>query len=278
MIRRALCPLALTLALLAAAAPAAATDGNVWSAQRRPAPGPAEAIGSAAAGCLAGAAPLPAEGPGYQILRPARNRAWGHPATVAFIHDLATAAHRAGLPLLLIGDMAQPRGGPLPFGHASHQNGLDVDIWFRLTPRPLSREELAEPTPRTMVRGDAVDPDSWSPGQAKLIELAATRPEVDRMFVHPAIKRALCDALPPDRRGWLAKVRPWWGHTEHFHVRLACPADSPHCERQAPPPPGDGCGEELASWLARPVPEPKEHAHRQAKPLPAACGPVRKAK
>jgi murein endopeptidase len=29
---------------------------------------------------------------------------------------------------LLIGDMSQPRDGPMLYGHSSHQIGLDVDI------------------------------------------------------------------------------------------------------------------------------------------------------
>jgi len=262
-------------ALLALPLPARAED-NAWSRLHRPSPGPAEVIGGAAAGCLAGAQPLPQGGPGYQVLRPARDRAWGHPATVAFVRDLAAASHAAGLPLLLIGDMAQARGGPLPFGHASHQNGLDVDIWFRMSPQPLSPAELEAPEGRSMVRDDAVDPTAWGPDQARLLELAARRPEVDRMFVHPLIKLDLCRNLPPEQRGWLAKLRPWWGHDDHVHIRLACPADSPRCEPQAPPPEGDGCGEELASWLVRPVPVPKEHPHRQARPLPAACAALRR--
>jgi penicillin-insensitive murein endopeptidase len=256
--------------LLTAAADVRAKDS--WSEIHRPASGPAEAIGSAGAGCLRGAEALPGVGEGYQVLRPSRDRAWGHPRTVAFVRSLAAAAHAEGLPGLLIGDMAQPRGGPMPFGHASHQNGLDFDIWFRLTSPPLDPAELEQPRPRSMVKdGLRVDSVAWGPDQARLIELAATTPGVDRLFVHPAIKRALCDRFAAERRGWLAKVRPWWGHTEHFHVRQSCPADAPLCEPQAPLPEGDGCGAELESWLVRPVPEPREHPHAQTKPLPTVC-------
>jgi len=245
-----------------------------WPTVRRPATGPAEAIGSAAAGCLRGAESLPADGLGYQILRPERNRAWGHPRTVAFVRDLAAAANSEGLPLLLIGDMAQPRGGPLPFGHASHQNGLDVDIWFRLADRPLGAADLAHPTPVSMIQGNRVNPLHWGAAQARLLELAATSPGIDRIFVNPAIKQALCRRLAPEQRGWLAKLRPWWGHDEHFHARLACPTDSGLCEPQAAIPEGDGCGAELESWLAQPLAIPKEKPHRQVRPLPAACAAV----
>jgi len=242
-----------------------------WSKAHRPAPGPSEAIGSAAAGCLRGAEALSAQGEGYQVLRPERNRAWGHPRTVAFVRALAARTHAEGLPLLLIGDMAQPRGGPLPFGHASHQNGLDVDIWFRLVDHPLSPADLAHPKPVSMIQGNRVDSAQWGADQARLLELAAMSPGVDRIFVNPAIKLALCRSVAPARRGWLAKLRPWWGHDEHFHARLACPAESELCEPQAPIPEGDGCGAELESWLAQPLAIPKEKPHRQVKPLPAAC-------
>jgi penicillin-insensitive murein endopeptidase len=36
---------------------------------------------------------------------------------------------------------------------------------------------------------------------------------------------------------------------EHFHVRLACPADDATCNDQAPVPAGDGCDETLAWWF-----------------------------
>ena len=265
------------LTLLTVATPALAeTVAERWASARTPAAGPAEAIGSAAAGCVAGARPLPLSGEGYQVLRPSRNRAWSHPQTVAFLRDLAAKAHRDGLPLLLIGDMSQPRGGPLPFGHASHQNGLDVDLWFRMPHTPLSAAELEEPKPQMMVRDGGIDPDAWGPAQVRLLELAAKAPGVDRMFVHPAIKQALCASLPPERRSWLGKLRPWWGHDEHVHIRLACPADSPRCEPQPPPPEGEGCGEELLSWLARPTaPTPHKRTHRPPQPMPEACATLR---
>jgi penicillin-insensitive murein endopeptidase len=96
---------------------------------------------------------------------------------------------------------------------------------------------------------------------------------VDRIFINPAIKKAMCESVPANGdRSWLRKLRPWWGHDEHFHVRLACPADSPDCFVQAPMPDGDGCGAELESWLDRPTwPAPPEKPHHQSRPLPEAC-------
>jgi penicillin-insensitive murein endopeptidase len=136
-------------------------------------------------------------------------------------------------------------------GHASHQIGLDVDIW--LTPMPpqrLSLEERETFAPLSMLAEGrrTADPARLTAAHAALIRRAARYPEVARIFVHPGIKQALCERAGEDR-GWLAKVRPWWGHDSHFHVRLACPSDQPLCRDQEPPPPGDGCGAELAWWL-----------------------------
>jgi penicillin-insensitive murein endopeptidase len=171
--------------------------------------------------------------------------------------------------------MAQPRGGPLPFGHASHQTGLDVDIWLTLAqgrmPPAASRETIALPS---MLRPSwkAVDPAHFTAQQMTLLRLAATDPRVDRIFVNPVIKTAMCRA--PGAGDWLRRLRPWWGHDDHFHVRLRCPADSPDCEKQAEIPPGDGCDAVLASWVRDQHPPP---AHPPAAPrrkmpiLPAAC-------
>ena len=109
-----------------------------------------------------------------------------------------------------------------------------------------------------------------------MLRLAVDDPRVDRIFVNPAIKEALCKITSPDDREWLRRIRPWYGHDEHFHVRLACPADSPLCEPQAPPPPGDGC-QEVISWLRPPQAEPDPIPPKHGPPnpaLPAACTKV----
>jgi penicillin-insensitive murein endopeptidase len=67
-------------------------------------------------------------------MRLSRNRRWGHPTMIALIEKLSRDAVAIGWPGLLLGDISQPRGGPMLTGHASHQIGLDADIWF--TPMP----------------------------------------------------------------------------------------------------------------------------------------------
>jgi penicillin-insensitive murein endopeptidase len=250
---------------------------RVFGAAATPATGPARAIGSYTKGCVAGAMALPADGPNWQVMRPSRDRAWGHPVLIAFLERLAaTAAREAQWPGLLVGDIAQPRGGPMLTGHASHQLGLEADLW--LTPMPDRRLSAAErdQMPATDVvaaDGDDIDPQAWRPEHRKLLEAAVRSPEVARIFVNPAIKRALCRETGGDR-GWLRRIRPWWGHNYHFHLRLECQRGDNDCQGQAPPPAGDGCGAELDWWFTpearHPKPGPPARPLRVAD-LPPAC-------
>jgi penicillin-insensitive murein endopeptidase len=253
---------------------------RVFGLATSPAPGPAagsaRAIGSYARGCIAGATALPADGPNWQVMRPSRGRAWGHPVLIGFLERLAATAAGAGWSGLLVGDIGQPRGGPMLTGHASHQIGLDADLW--LTPMPDRRLSAAErdqmsATDVVAANGDDIDPKVWRPEHRKLLEAAARSPEVARIFVNPAIKRALCREAGADR-GWLARIRPWWGHNYHFHLRLSCPRGDNECQGQPAPPAGDGCGAELAWWFTPEAKNPKPA--RPAPPLrvsdlPTAC-------
>ena len=216
------------------------------------APLSARAIGSYARGCVAGAQALPVDGSTWQVMRLSRNRNWGHPNLIAFMERLSKRVPEInGWPGLLVGDISQPRGGPMLTGHASHQLGLDADVW--LTPMPdrrLSRLEREEMSATNVVRSDwaDIDPQAWTPAHTALIRATAKEREVARIFVNAAIKRALCREAGTDR-GWLTKVRPAPGHNYHYHIRLACPAGEEACSDQDPPPSGDGCGAELDAWF-----------------------------
>lgn len=232
---------------------------NYFGNTNGPAPLKARAIGSYAKGCLAGGASLEPDGPTWQAMRLSRNRNWGHPELIDYLKDLAADAPKVGWNGLLVGDLAQPRGGPMLSGHASHQIGLDADIWLTEMPnRRLSREEREEVSAISMLIGPLdvkgadrrVDPKKWTDTHARLIRRAASDKRVARIFVNPTIKKALCDFEKSRDRAWLRKVRPWWGHHYHFHVRLSCPAGSAGCKNQNPPPPGDGCGQHLTYWLS----------------------------
>lgn len=249
-------------AVVAIAVSAHALD---WPDVEGPAPGPPRVIGRYAAACIAGAVRLPLDGPGFQAVDLARNRHWGHPDLVAYLIDLGRRAHEAGLGTMLVGDMAQPRGGPMPYGHVSHQSGLDVDVWYRLDLAPLprnAREGLEEISFVDHERG-RVHPERWTDKHAELVRLAASDPRVTRVFVDAAIKRDLCEREWSDR-SWLRVVRPYPRHDDHLHVRLRCPEDSPECVDQAPPPPGEGCDviEEPERIRLRP---------RPVSALPRAC-------
>lgn len=238
----------LSLLLWVCAAPARA--GNGWSEVAYPLPGHPEVIGSFNSGCIVGAVALPLAGNGYQVMRSSRNRYYGHPLLVRFLERLGWQMAARGS-RLLIGDLAQPRGGPMPGGHRSHQSGLDVDIWFLQQPRDrvLNRSETEQLSAPSMVRAaqGALNDSRWSPRYRDALKLAAQSPEVERIFVNPIIKQALC--FSETDRGWLDKIRPWWGHDDHLHIRLVCPPDSGQCKPQKPFPPGDGCDADLARWV-----------------------------
>jgi penicillin-insensitive murein endopeptidase len=163
-------------------------------------------------------------------------------------------------------------------GHGSHQIGLDADLW--LTPMPdrrLSPTERDEMSAKDVVTADGMGVDAaWTPQHKRLLETVAREPAVARIFVNPAIKRALCREAGDDR-GWLRKVRPWWGHDDHFHIRLTCPPGQKLCQDQEPPPPGDGCGKELDWWFTdearHPKPGPPEKPLLVSQ-LPAECAAV----
>jgi penicillin-insensitive murein endopeptidase len=257
---------------------------QLFGRQATPTPLQARALGWYAKGCLAGATALPVNGQTWQVMRLSRNRNWGHPNLVSMIERLSEKGKKLGWNGLLVGDMSQPRGGPMLTGHASHQVGLDADIW--LTPMPdheLTRQEREETSAVMMVaesRKD-IDPTVWTPKHTALIKAAAEQPEVERIFVNAAIKKALCrDA--GDSRAWLRKVRPYWGHDYHFHVRIQCPRGQvDYCKPQDPVPAGDGCGKELDWWFTDAVLHPKPPTvPEKPKPpikladLPAACHQV----
>jgi penicillin-insensitive murein endopeptidase len=250
-----------------------------------PAAMPTRVLGFYAHGCIAGAQGLPLNGDTWQVMRPSRNRNWAHPSMIALVKRLAAKAHKeAGWPGILVGDMSQPRGGPMLTGHASHQVGLDADIW--LTPMPnrrLSRNEREEMSAVMMVRSDRldVDPRVFTPGHLAVLRAAAREPAVQRIFVNAAIKKALCREARGNRH-WLSKIRPMYGHDYHFHIRIKCPPGNSACESQRDPPGREGCKPgDLAYWFKDSIIHPKPpKVPRKPRPpmtmasLPAACRAV----
>jgi len=249
---------------------------------QKPAP-----FGSYAKGCVAGAVQLPETGTTWQAMRLSRNRNWGHPETIDFIEKLSRfAAKQRGWDGLYIGDISQPRGGPMLSGHRSHQVGLDVDIWMlppeRLDLSSRQRENLSSISMRR-ANGAYVN-SSWTPQHHAILRAAAKDKRVARIFVFPGAKVQMCNDETGDRR-WLRKIRPWWGHHYHFHVRLKCPKGARGCTNQAAPPKGDGCAD-AQTWVndilnpppPKPVdpnaPKPKPRREYTLSDLPKQCASV----
>jgi penicillin-insensitive murein DD-endopeptidase len=255
---------------------------EVFGRALTPAEVQSRSIGFYARGCLAGAKALPVDGETWQVMRLSRDRNWGNPAMISFLERFSKKAAREGIwPGILVGDISQPRGGPMMTGHASHQVGLDADIW--LTPMPdhtLTRAEREEMSAVNMVTEDglSVDRAHWTARQAGIIQAAAEEPEVERIFVNAAIKKSLCETA--HGQPWMTKVRAYWGHNYHFHVRIACPAGDAGCQAQEPVPPGDGCDKSLAWWFTDEALHPYVNPNAKPKPpltlaqLPPECRQV----
>ena len=279
--RAALALAAFTLALPASADPLAK---EAFGAQRLPAATQASVHGAYSKGCFAGGLAIAADGPDWQAMRLSRNRRWGHPEMVTLLERFSRDAAQDGWPGLLLGDISQPRGGPMLSGHASHQIGLDADVWFAPMPRDrrLSAAEREKMEFVSLLRPNSlhVDDRKWTPVHERLLRRAASYPNVERVLVHPGIKKKLCDTVTGDR-SWLRKVRPIWGHDSHFHIRIGCPAGSPGCKPQEAVARGEGCDVSLAWWFTDepwrgsggPAPVRARDVMRLSA-LPAACKAV----
>jgi penicillin-insensitive murein DD-endopeptidase len=245
--------------------------------------GESRPIGFYAKGCMAGGEALPVNGDAWQVMRLSRNRNWGQPQLIDFIERNATKLRSRGIwSGFLVGDMAQPRGGPMISGHASHQIGLDADIWMKPMPEwSLSRAEREDMMSTNVVRSDGLEVDrtKWTPAHMAMLREIASQPEVERIFVNAAIKKAICQDERGDR-SWLRKMRPMYEHNYHFHIRLACPAGADSCVRQDPTPPGDSCDASLAWWFSDSVLHPRPNPNAKPRPpltmagLPADCRSV----
>ena len=275
---RALLIAALTMASLCVGTAQRAAETPLfdrWANAREPLPGPPAAIGFYSAGCLQGAEALPLDGTGYALMRPSRHRFYGHPALVRYLTELAKRTHAENRRLLLIGDLGLPRGGPMLTGHDSHQNGLDADVWLTTranVPTTAERETLSA---QSFVIGRKKLKPTFGAAQANVLAAAADNSAINRIFVSPAIKRYMCRNF--SRASWLYRLRSWWGHEDHFHVRLKCPDGDPQCrEQDVLDPANNGCGAELDWWFSKDADRQWARLSASTEPrsfpeLPAAC-------
>ena len=170
---------------------------------------PSRAIGTPWAGQLVAGVQLPAEGAHFftwdPVLRRSPDRAWRRwgtrRAVLATLRVVvAYARSHPEAPRVGIGDLSRPRGGDFGprfggIGHASHQNGLDVDIYY---PRLDRREE--------------------APRSAAQIDQALAQDLVDR-FVRAGAVRVF---VGPNTglRGPRRIVQALPHHDNHLHVRF----------------------------------------------------------
>jgi penicillin-insensitive murein endopeptidase len=238
-------------------------------------------IGSYARGCGAGLVELPETGPTWQAMRLSRNRHYGQPVMVQFLVDLSQEAKALGWGKgLYIGDISQPRGGPMTSGHASHQIGLDADIWW-LAPKRLnlSAKEREAISSIPMRSADQLSvTGNWGPKARALLKAAASDPRVDRIFVAAAIKIEICKTARAGDKKWLQKLRPVAGHDTHFHVRLKCPKGAKLCDTQTPTVAelsknGNGCDDTLMWWVTDYLNPPKGTKKPKDPEAPRKKGP-----
>ncbi len=268
MIRKVLIALALCVPLSAGAEQTAAT---LFAAEDFPSNQAPMPIGSYAKGCAAGLVELPETGPTWQAMRLSRHRNYGQPTTIAFLQDLSVfAATQRGWKGIYVGDIGNPRGGPMDSGHASHQIGLDVDIWqlpaSRLNLTVAEREEISSIPVRSDDQLSVTK--NWTRQNYEIMKAAASDPRVDRIFVAAAVKIEMCKTARASDKKWLQKIRPEAGHDTHFHVRLKCPKGSSLCQTQSPTVAelskgGDGCDETLMWWVSN------AYLHPETLPKPA---------
>ncbi len=285
----------LLISALLAPLPAGAEQlaNKLFGAVQDPSAQASTPVGSYARGCAAGNIQLPESGPTWQAMRLSRHRNFGQPVLVDYLQDLSVTATKIGWKGLYIGDMSQPRGGPMTSGHASHQLGLDADVWM-LPPSSLTlsrqeRENISSIPVRSANQLGVTR--NWTPRHAALLEAAASDPRVDRIFVAAAVKIAMCKTAKRSDKAWLQKIRPVAGHDTHFHVRLKCPKGSRLCETQKPTVAelsknGNGCDETLNWWVSDAYLNPPKAKPKKAQPrkkgvreytmadLPAQCASV----
>lgn len=230
-----------------------------WEKIKTPLPGPAQAIGFYSAGCLQGAQKLEKDEVGFSMMRLTRNRYYAHPNMIAFLKTLGAKLKNQKMPTLLIGDVSPPRGGPMRTGHSSHQVGLDADLWLTmLSRRPTNRERETMKAPSYVLNGKKLK-KMWGPTQIQLVTAVAEMDGINRIFISPVMKKFFCEKFP--NAPWLYKLRPWWDHEDHIHVRLNCPTapDSPLCKVQEPVDSKDpDCKIDLDQWKEEKVPTERE--------------------
>lgn len=236
-----------------------------------------ESIGRYHAGCMKNSKELPAGGFGYQVIRTKRKRNYGNQLMIEYIRDLSRKFNKIYNSNLLIADISKKQGGPIPYDHSSHQIGLDADIllFHKFQHEKIySRNEIQELEPVSVLDDSkkSIDFSKWSHLNGELLKTAAKDSDVNKIFINPVIKKHLCSVYP--NQPWLKKLRPWWGHDGHFHVRLRCPDNNHKCVDQSEPRKIE-CGKQLEKWLTEEgraqIIKENRSSRKQALKLPPEC-------
>jgi murein endopeptidase len=174
-----------------------------------PAALPSRAVGLPWKGRLVHGRQLPEQGTGYMTWDPIRKRVgnrgwrrWGTDRLLDTVSGVLAAyaeRHPDALPVL-VGDLSRPHGGDFGpqfggIGHASHQNGIDVEVYYPRTDGRLRR---------------ARRPDQVDRAAAQELVDAFVRAGAEYVFVGPSL----------DLRGPRKIVQPLVNHDDHLHVRL----------------------------------------------------------
>ncbi len=215
--------------------------------------GNSASIGKYNAGCVKNSVALPETGLGYQVIRTSRKRNHGNAILVNYIKKFTRDFTKKYNANVLIADISKEGGGPILDDHSSHQSGLDADILLlhknsvnELYTVP-ERESL-RPVSKLNGAKNKIDFNKWASLNGELLKTAASYEEVNRIFINPAIKKHLCGKY--GKESWLRKLRPWWGHDGHFHVRLSCPDDNSKCiDLESPK--NIECGAGLDWWFSK---------------------------
>lgn len=144
--------------------------------------------------------PLPREGDGFYS-HSHTSRQYGLAETIRALQTIGAkwfAAYPKG-PSIGIGEISLKGGGDIS-GHASHEKGVDVDIWL------MRKDHRKEPT-------NYKNPEYSRPLTQELVNLIRVNTvlKVERIYFND-----------PQVQG----VRPWAGHDNHLHVRFCAPGDS----------------------------------------------------
>lgn len=190
---------------------------------------------------------LPLEGFGFVKLFRPRNRGFG-------TFDLITLLQETSAQLQLlhpsrdrvqVGDASQEIGGRIS-GHVSHQNGLDVDVAFLRVDQTEQDPERTDGFRESFVQKGRLTVNFDLRRNWDYAKILVGTGRVQRLFVGDVIKKEMCKYVRSigeldSNYETMKRIRVTSGHTDHYHIRMTCPQNSPGCRSQEEVPASDGC-------------------------------------